>query len=75
LNVPDAADLRHARDGKVSGSEARTMTIRKFQFWLEALLVTMLFLLFMLYGTLSIRALFFPGHCAALAGFWVCLGS
>ena len=49
------------------------MTIRTIQWCIEKLLSVFVFLLFVLYAALSVRAFFFPGHCAVLIGFSVCL--
>jgi hypothetical protein len=49
------------------------VTIRKIQRWVGALLFAALFVEVVFYDALCIRALFFPGHCAALVGVSICL--
>jgi hypothetical protein len=49
------------------------VTIRKIQSGAEGLLFAWVSLQFTLYAALSLRALFFPDHCAEIIGFSVCL--
>jgi hypothetical protein len=59
----------------VSNRNAKIAVLRKIQFWLETSYMLFVFVLMMVYLALTIRAAFFPDHCAASIGFSVCLNS
>lgn len=64
----------HRKAGPVTrSSHPQNATIRKVLLQAEQLLYTGMFMQFTLCCALSIRAQFFPGHCAQFTVYTVCL--